>query len=87
MELPAESCTDLDEWNFLIEGLSDAILWDDDWIDDGLILDADPETARARREMLGIEDDYYQTIVPEPSESDLHQARQTLRNLIAGMEG
>jgi hypothetical protein len=87
MELPTESCTDLDEWNFLIEMLSDAILWDDDWIDDGLILDADPETAKARKEMLGIEDDYYQTIVPEPSDSDLHGARQMLRNLIAGTEG
>jgi hypothetical protein len=60
--------------------LAPSILWDDDWIDAGF-------TARARKERLGIEDDYYQAIVPEPSESDPDQARQTLRDSIAGADG
>ena len=81
--LPGEGCDDLDEWELLLEMLSDAILWDDAWIDDGFITDVDPETADARKERLGIDDGYYLAVVPDSCDSELERARRTLRDLIA----
>jgi hypothetical protein len=83
LPLVAETCGDQSEWDFLIEMLADAILWDDDWVDDGFIMDADPETAEARKDRLGIDDDYYLAVVPEPSDSELDRARRRLKELIA----
>jgi len=43
----------------LISCLTDAVLWDEDWKDSESLLDADPKSGRAVKEMLGIDDDYY----------------------------
>jgi hypothetical protein len=83
LSLPAEGCSDRSEWHLLIEMLTEGILWDDDWIDDGSIMDVDPETADARKERLGIADDYYLAVAPDPTDSELDRARQKLKELTA----
>ena len=58
-------------------GLAESVLWDDDWLDDGFIMDVDPETAAYRKYKLGITEEYYLAIAPDPTEADFEQARGT----------
>lgn len=70
-----------EEWAELIWILADGVLWDDDWETEELILDADPETARARKQRWGIAEDYYTAIAPDPTPAELERAWETLRSL------
>jgi hypothetical protein len=80
--LPAIECRDQGEWDLLIGCLSDYVLWGDDWADEE-IMDADPETARERKRRFGINDDYYLAVAPDPTDSELDVARDTLKHLLS----
>ena len=80
---PGPECCDRDEWDCLVWGLAESVLWDDDWLDDGFIMDVDPETAAYRKDKLGITEEYYLAIAPDPTEADFEQAREALRQLTA----
>jgi hypothetical protein len=43
-------------------------LWDTDW---ALLehLDADPKTSRRSKKLLGIDDDYFVAVLPEPNDA------------------
>jgi hypothetical protein len=85
--LPDSNCTDFGEWDWMIEAIGDGILWDDDWCDASFIMDVAPETANRRKDSLGIDDDYYRAIAPDPSEADIAAARvalETFRNASGG---
>ena len=62
---------DLRSWETVIERLADAILWDRDYEMAECFLDAAPEAARHRRSLLGIDDDYYTTIAPDPRPGEI----------------
>jgi hypothetical protein len=80
--LPGIECCDQEEWDLLIGCLADYVLWDDDWADEE-IMDADPETARKRKRRLGINDDYYLAIAPDPTDGELDMARAILKRLLS----
>lgn len=67
-------------WAFEIECLADNILWDRDWELDDLMVDSSPEKAQVLKLHLGIDDDYFTSIAPDPN--DLNPVRRTLRRLI-----
>jgi hypothetical protein len=78
---PGETCDDLSEWELLIDGLAGRIFWDDDYRMDDHFLDADPRVARTEMRSLGIADEYYKAVVPDPDPTALEEARQALRRL------
>ena len=80
-ELPSADCTDQSEWSLLIEGLSDRILWDDDFNDADEYLDMPPEKGQYIKQFMGIADDYFRAVPPDPKESELPQIRATLADL------
>ena len=57
--------TDISDWRDVVEGLSNVILWDSDFIEDDSgtavsgLADQNPEIARRVKEHLGIDQDYY----------------------------
>jgi len=80
-DLPTVDCCDMDEWQFIIETLSDWILWDHDFNSAEYFLDTPPEQADVMREQFGIDDDYYRAIPLDPKECDLPAIRATLKQL------
>lgn len=84
IDLPAPDCTDMDEWNLLMQVLSDRILWDDDFNDADRFLDAPPHQADTLRQMLSIDEDYYRAIPPDPTDAELPGIRAKLNQLYRG---
>ena len=82
--LPEQDCPDMEEWELMVETLEGQVLWDADWLDEDLFLDADPDTTATMRQELGIADDYYTAIAPDPSERELVAIRGRLRELVGG---
>lgn len=78
--LDAQS-VDLDEWEVLVCCLSDTVLWDEDWKDSESLLDADPRASRAVKKMLGIDEDYYIAVPPDPTDDEMEGILATLRGL------
>lgn len=85
-ELPPVECPDTEEWSILMETLENFVLWDGDWQMDDLFMDVDPETSRLRKERLNIADDYFATIPPDPSPSEIDDARNTLRRICSALK-
>ncbi len=71
---------DTEQWHFEVECLADRVLWDRDWELDQQMVDCSPERAQLLKMRLGIDDDYFVSIAPEPS--DLSPVRRTLNKLI-----
>jgi hypothetical protein len=78
--LDAES-EDLDEWDVLVSCLADGVLWDEDWKDNESLLDADPKASQAVKKLLGIDEDYYIAVPPDPIDEEMEGVWATLRNL------
>ncbi len=75
---------DLDEWAILVECLSDTVLWDQDWKDSESLLDADPKAGRMVKSLLGIDEDYYVAVPPDPTDEQMEGIWATLRGLTRG---
>lgn len=82
-QLPDTDNPDMNEWETMIETIQSFVLWDADWLDEDLLLDADPETGREIKHMAGIADGYYTAIPPDPNESEVQAARIRLRAIVA----
>jgi hypothetical protein len=82
-EVEADS-SDLDEWDMLIEGLADRILWDRDWEAEDDVVDLPPEAARAVHRLARIGDDYFVAAPDEPTEVQVSQAMRYLRKVAEG---
>ncbi len=56
-----------DEWSFLIDCLRDRVLWDNDWemVEQQ---DLDPEQQRRVKEEMGIDEDYFVWVPPDPQD-------------------
>ncbi|MBY0527466.1 MAG: hypothetical protein K2R98_28980 [Gemmataceae bacterium] len=78
---PEPRCTDLGEWDCLIEGLSSRIFWDADYDMGREFLDADPEECRAKLIAMNIDPEYFTAVAPDPPDEQLDQIREQLRQL------
>ncbi len=83
-ELLDPASEDIDEWGMLISCLTDAVLWDEDWRDSESLLDADPKAGRAVKELLGIDEDYYVAVPPDPTDEEMKGVWATLCGLANG---
>jgi len=81
-ELPLEASGDIRQWERVIDYLANSILWDRDFEISASFLDADPETSRDRRRMLGIEDDYFTSIAPDPRPSEVADLVSATREIV-----
>ena len=68
-DLPAADDADFHEWEDPLDFLDQCILWDTDW---ALLehLDADPKKSREVKKQLGIDDDYFVAVPPEPADPE-----------------
>jgi hypothetical protein len=82
----AVSSEDVDEWEFLVgECLANRILGADGDHEGGPgFMDADPAVSRYCRDELGIAEDYYTAISPDPTDEQLDSVRRTLREVCGG---
>ena len=67
--------------------LADAVLWDEDWRDNESLLDADPKASRAVKKLLGIDEDYYVAVPPDPTDEEMKGVWATLRGLTRDTPG
>jgi hypothetical protein len=81
VQLPSPSCDDFEEWNLLLECLEECILWDHDYAMGNVFLDADPAVSREEMKCMGIAEDYYLELAPDPTDEELERIRGTLRAL------
>lgn len=79
--LPATN-DDCDAWLMLVDCLEGRVLWDNDWEMD-VCLDADPEASRRVRRELGIDDDYFVAVPPDPTDAEVERLLGELRELTA----
>ena len=78
--LPHPGSTNKEAWDFLIVCLEGQVLWDDDWeIEEQL--DVPPESSRRWKQKLGIPDDYYTAVAPDPSDAEAEIMLEKLRQL------
>lgn len=78
---PAETCTNMDEWEMLIEALETDILEDYDFAMEETFMDADPERSAALKRRLNIDPDF--TEVPDDPPRDKFPAlRRELNELL-----
>jgi hypothetical protein len=80
-DLPEEDCDDMSEWEFLVECLSDRVLWDADYEGGDNFLDSSPELACEMRGIFGIDDEYFLDVPPDPRETQLPLIRDKLKQL------
>jgi hypothetical protein len=79
---PDVDCDDLGAWEDLLDCLANRILWDDGDYEMGAdFMDEDPRESRVKMEFMGIEEDYYTAIAPDPTEKELATMREQLRRL------
>ena len=81
-DLPATDSCDVYRWEYLIEALSDAILWDRDFEMADAFLDDDPGVSHNRRRLLGIDDDYFTSIAPDPRPDEVYQLVSRTRQIV-----
>jgi len=86
---PEVSSEDVEEWEFLIvECLANRILWaDGDYESGPEFMDADPAVSRYCMDELGIAENYYTAVAPDPTDEQLDSVRRTLRDVCGGWEG
>lgn len=79
---PSEDCLEIERWDEIIESLADRILWDRDYEMSDSFLDDDPLSATARKEMLGIEHDYFIDTPPDPNDDELEGVISEIHSIV-----
>ncbi len=82
IRIPRASCLELEQWEPLIDLLADAVLWDRDFELAGDFLDAEPTRSRQRKRLLGIDNDYFASIVPDPQGSEVFRLINETRSIV-----
>jgi hypothetical protein len=83
-ELPDDSCKDIRQWENLVNLLSDAILWDRDFEMAESFLDVDPGVSHQRRRLLGIKEDYFTSVAPDPRPAEVFRLISRTRDIVRG---
>lgn len=73
---------DLHEWEAMVEELADLILWDRDFEMAEVFLDIDPGVSRHRRRLLGIDDNYFTTVAPDPRPQEVFLLASRTRDIV-----
>lgn len=81
-DLPSPNDRDIRRWEYLIEALSDAILWDRDFEMADSFLDDDPGVSLTRRRLLGIDDEYFTSIAPDPRPDEVYRLISRTREIV-----
>ena len=68
----------------LVDSLATSVLWDEDWRDNENLLDVDPKAGRALKVLLGIDEDYYVAVPPDPTDVEVEGVWTTLLGLTQG---
>lgn len=74
-------CRDIKEWVIEIDELVDRILWDADFDDEDLFIDAIPEKTEMLQKMTGISQEYYLDIAEDLGEKEIKIKLTELRGL------
>jgi hypothetical protein len=80
--LPSPTCNDVRVWESLVESLADAILWDRDFEMAESFLDVDPGVSHQRRQLLGIDEDYFIAIAPDPRPDEVQGLISRTREIV-----
>ncbi|HEY3965175.1 MAG TPA: hypothetical protein VGM05_11540 [Planctomycetaceae bacterium] len=83
-DVPVATSRDHEEWSLLIECLEARVLWDADYLDEDLYADQPPEAGQIMKDRLGVPDEYFRAVAPDPTDRDLNIARQKIRGLVDG---
>lgn len=81
-DLPEASSRDMDPWEYLVESLVDSILWDRDFEMAESFLDVDPGVSRQRRRLLGIDEDYFTSVPPDPRPDEVFDLISRTRDIV-----
>jgi hypothetical protein len=81
-EFPHASCPDIDQWEQLVDYLADFILWDRDYEMAGSFLDADPRVSEHRRRLMGIDDEYFTRVSPDPRPREIPRLISETRSIV-----
>lgn len=76
------TCQDLAVWEDMIDALSGVILWDRDFEIADSFLDIDPGVSHHRRKLLGISDDYFTAVAPDPRPDQAFELVSSTRALV-----
>ena len=77
----SEASRKLEQWDSLVESLADRILWDRDFKMAASFLDTEPAEASVLKQMLGIENDYYSSIAPDPTPDQVDGLLREVREI------
>ncbi|MEJ7595246.1 MAG: hypothetical protein WKF77_27315 [Planctomycetaceae bacterium] len=80
LETPDADGCNWEEWEFLIDVLRDVILWDRDFDSESTFVDADPGVVEDIKIDMGIGEDYFCEVAPDPSDKELETIRLRLRS-------
>ena len=80
-DIPAPSCTDIEEWDLEVEVLTDRILWDRDYEDDRTYADHPPEMTQWLKDMARIPDNYYTAIADDLTDEEAAATIKKLKKL------
>ena len=81
-DLPNVTEEDPDEWGVLLDCLEDRVLWGSDWAMEEQ-LDANPDDSEQVRQKMGIDDDYFIAVPPDPTDPQADRLLAELREQIA----
>lgn len=81
-DLPDGNCKDMSQWEDLVDWLAEAVLWDRDFEMADTFLDVDPGISRQRRRLLGIEDDYFTQVAPDPRPEEALRLASMTRDIV-----
>lgn len=73
---------DPDEWELPLDCLEARVLWDYDWEMEEQ-LDVDPDVSQEMKQKMGINDDYFITVPPDPTDEEAERLLAELRELTA----
>jgi hypothetical protein len=79
-QAPMETNCDKEEWEMMVECLTDQVLRDRDF-DLDVHLDADPDATRSLKQMVGISETYYTAVAHDPPDEQLNLYIDALKGL------
>lgn len=82
LKVPSPNCNDIHAWEALVEYLADGILWDRDFEMADSFLDVDPGVSHHRRQLLGIDDDYFTRVAPDPRPDEVFGLISRTRDIV-----
>jgi len=80
-DIPAPTCTDVKEWDFEMDQLSDRILWDADYESGHIFMDHPPDMSEWLKDMADISDNYFMAITDDLADTEAQAQIKELRKL------